>query len=261
MPRTRKRPTDKPLPARDVVAPVGQPITLVWLKAAYAFHSFAYRDPRSAFSSAVGLPVVSPTAVLLGIASTLFTLGERDKAEAFLKDAHRAKVVIDPPEGVIFFRAFHQIRRYETDKYGPNPRMGLTDINQGTREYGLPEGNITIYVGVSEAHVDATKLALLNRDHLGTHDSLCSLVGDIEPCGEPKDVVYRPLEGSFPLPKDGPVTVVTLSRFRKQIQATVGEPGRCHWWMAGGDDTELVPYLIGGSFHGTTRGRVYRKHR
>jgi hypothetical protein len=204
----------------------------------------------------MGLPVVSPTAVLLGIGSTLFTLGEADKAEAFLNDAHHARVVVDPPESMIFFRAFHQIRRYETDKYGHNPRMGLTDINQGTREYGLPQGTITIYVGVKEVHVDSTRVALANRDHLGTHDSLCSLVGDVEPCGEPKDVVYCPLEGSFPTPKDGPVTVVTLSRFRGKIQPAVGK----HWWMAGGDDTELVPYLIKGRFYGTSRGKIYRKY-
>ena len=51
---------------------------LSWLKAAYHLHTFAYRDPRSAFSSATGLPVLSPTAVLLGIASTLFNLGRAD---------------------------------------------------------------------------------------------------------------------------------------------------------------------------------------
>lgn len=257
MPRKGSRATDKASPDRvSAVTVVGPLPILVWLKAAYAFHSFAYRDPRSAFSSAMGLPVVSPTAVLLGIASTLFSLGQRDKAEAFLKDAHQAKVIIDPPESMIFFRAFHQIRRYETDKYGPNPRMGLTDINQGTREYGLPDGSITIYVGVPEAHVKSTRLALVNRDHLGTHDSLCSLVGDVERCDEPKDVLYCALEGSFPVPKDGPLTVVTLSRFRGRIRSTVGD----HWWMAGGDDTELVPYLIKGTFHGTSRGKIYRKH-
>src|ERR1700757_584851 len=108
------------------------PVKLIWLKARYHFHTFAYRDPRSAFSSALGLPVASPTAVLLGIASTLFSLGKADEATIILNNIHHFRVVIESPNGMIFFRAFHQIRRYETDKYGPNPRIGLTDINQGT---------------------------------------------------------------------------------------------------------------------------------
>lgn len=120
---------------------------LIWLKAAYKFHTYAYRDPRSAFASAMGSPVVSPTTVLLGIASTLFSLGKEPEAKAFLGTAHNCKVAIDAPDGVIFFRAFHQLRRYETDKYDKhNPRIGLTNINQGTREYGLVEGQTILYV-------------------------------------------------------------------------------------------------------------------
>jgi hypothetical protein len=34
---------------------------LKWLKASYRFHTYSYRDPRSAFAAAVGSPVVSPT--------------------------------------------------------------------------------------------------------------------------------------------------------------------------------------------------------
>jgi hypothetical protein len=256
MPRKRSKATDEASPERAEVVGAGEPVpSLVWLKAAYAFHSFAYRDPRSAFSSGAGLPLVSPTTVLLGIGSTLFSLGEADEARAFLGTAHLCKVVVDPPRGAIFFRAFHQLRRYYSSTKGRAERVGFTNISQGTREYGLPDGSMIIYVGVPKPHVDSTRLALKNRDHLGTHDSLCSLVGEVEPCDEPKDVVYCALEGSFPTPKDGPVTVVTLSRFRCAVQPTVGK----HWWMAGGDDTELVPYLIKGRFYGTSRGKIYRK--
>lgn len=256
MVRGKPKPTDRN-PAATTVEP---PPILVWLKAVYRFHSFAYRDPRSAFSSTVGLPVVSPTAVLLGIASTLFSLGEEDKARSFLERVHLYQVLVDSPKGIIFFRTFHQIRRYETNKYqktkGLNPRMGLTSIGQATREYGLPEGELAIYVGTPKEHEESVRLALRNREHLGTHDSLCSLVGDVETCDEPKDVLYRPMEGSFQTP-NGSLTVVTLSRFKKDqaLKPTVAK----HWWMAGGDDTELVPYLIKGSFRGTTRGKIYTK--
>lgn len=232
--------------------------SLVWLKAAYQFHSFAYRDPRSAFSSAMGLPVVSPTTVLLGVASTLFCLDKANEAIGFLNAIHQCRVVVDPPKGVVFFRAFHQLRRYETDKYGPNPRMGMTDINQGTREYGLVDGKLTLYVGVPEEHVERVKLALINRDHIGTHDSLCSLAGEVETCEEPVEVVYLPPETwQKKLPNGSGFTVVTLSRFRRdhEVRPTVGK----HWWMAGGEDTELVPYLIKGRFRGTTRGKIYVK--
>lgn len=239
---------------------VDEPVA--WMKARYRFHTFAYRDPRSAFSSAVGLPVVSPTTVLLGIASTLFSLGEAGKARSFLERIHLCEVVVDPPEGIIFFRAFHQIRRYETDKYrkkkGPNPRMGLTDINQGTREYGLVGGEMTIYVGAPADLIGSVELALRNRDHLGTHDSLCSLV-EVRACEKPTDTVYLPPEEwQNRLPAVSGVTILTLSRFRptQQIQPTVGE----HWWMAGGADTQLAPYLVKGTFRGTSKGKIYRRN-
>ena len=248
-------------------ATVGEPLS--WIEARYQFHTFAYRDPRSAFSSGVGLPVVSPTTVLLGVASTLFSLGEAEMARDFLTKAHLCQVVVDPPEQVIFFRAFHQLRRYETGlmktkkkDYKPNPRLGLTNISQGTREYGIVGGAMTIYVGAPPPLGACVELALRNRDHLGTHDSLCSLVGDVKICKEPSDVVYRPLDGNqIDLASDSPITVVTLSRFKavKPLQPTVGEGELGHWWMAGGDDTELVPYMIKGTFRGTTRGKIYTK--
>ena len=106
-------------------------------------------------------------------------------------------------------------------------------------------------------HIDAAKLSLRNRDHLGTHDSLCSLVGDVEDCSAPEDVIYlRPEDWQTRLPAESGLTVLTLSRFKDApIQSTVGR----HWWMAGGENTELVPFLIKGRFIGTSRGKIYRK--
>jgi len=211
----------------------------------------------------MGLPVVSPTAVLLGIASTLFCLGKANQAKRFLENVHKFKVVLDPPDGVIFFRAFHQLRRYETDKWDKrnqpaNPRIGMTRINQGTREYGIPEGPMTIFIGVPEEIVEDVKLALINRDHVGTHDSLCSLLGDVQVCPEPTDVLFCPVDvTAFKMPAAGErVTAVTLSKFSgKPIQDTDGK----RWWMAGEDNTQLVAYILPGQFIGTSHGKIYRK--
>ncbi len=240
---------------------------LVWLKAAYSFHSYAYRDPRSVFASAVGLPVVSPTTVLLGVASTLFRLGHADDARAFLQVAHECKVCIDPPEAVVFFRAFHQVRRYESGKWDEpakgkvNPRIGLTNINQGTREYGLLEGPMTIFLGVPKDLAEIAKIALVNLTHLGTHDSLCSLYGNVESCAKPEHVVFISSDESpekarqWITERPGrSVTMVTLSRFREALR-----PVSQHWWMSGGNDTELMRYTIPGQFKGTSRGKIYRK--
>lgn len=243
---------------KSVAVQTGSDATpLSWLKAAYHLHTFAYRDPRSAFSSATGLPVLSPTAVLLGIASTLFNLGRADDAQSFLGQAHSCRVAVDPPDGAIFFRAFHQLRRYYSTTKGRTERAGFTNINQGTREYGLIDGVITLYVGVPMSSIDAVKLSLRNRDHLGTHDSLCSLVGDVEDCSAPEDVIYlRPEDWQARIPSASGLTVLTLSRFKDApIHSTVGR----HWWMAGGENTELVPFLIKGRFIGTSRGKIYRK--
>ena len=236
-------------------------IQLIWLKSAYKFHTYAYRDPRSAFASAMGSPVVSPTTVLLGIASTLFSLGKEPEAKTFLGIAHNCRVVVDAPDGVIFFRAFHQLRRYESNKWDRpaegkiNQRIGLTNINQGTREYGLVEGQTTIYVGIPEEHSEAVRLALTNLGHLGTHDSMCALVGNLEDCSEPKDVVYMPPEQWKTNVPSGS-TAVTLSRFKNTTVA----PTLPHWWMAGGDNTERVIYFVKGYFEGTSKGKIYRKY-
>lgn len=236
-------------------------IQLIWLKAAYKFHTYAYRDPRSAFASAMGSPVVSPTTVLLGIASTLFSFGKADEAKSFIGIAHTCKVVVDAPDGIIFFRAFHQLRRYESNKWDKpaegkiNQRIGLTNINQGTREYGLVEGQTTVYIGIPEKHSDMVKMALTNLGHLGTHDSMCTLVGDVERCSEPNDVVYMPPEQWKTNVPSGS-TAVTLSRFKN---AAI-EPTLPHWWLAGGDNTEQVPYFIKGRFEGTSKGKIYKKH-
>lgn len=237
---------------------------LKWLKASYRFHTYSYRDPRSAFATAVGSPVVSPTTVLLGVASTLFRVGLADEARSFLQVVHTCKVVVDPPDGVIFFRAFHQLRRYHTDKYDKsNPRLGMTNINQGTREYGLVDGMMTIFVGVPHDQIEYVKNALANLTHLGTHDSLCSIDGNVKLCSEPSQVMYMP---SKDLAKeihqngldvlDEGVAIVTLSRFKSAIQ-----PVSEHWWMSGRDeDTERLSYAIHGKFTGTTRGKIYRKN-
>ncbi|MCL4477645.1 MAG: hypothetical protein M1381_00885 [Deltaproteobacteria bacterium] len=243
------------------ITPVPAP-PLIWIKAAYKFHTYAYRDPRSAFASAMGSPVVSPTTVLLGIASTLFSIGKACEAKAFLDIAQHCKVVVDAPDGVIFFRAFHQLRRYETgemkvkkEKYKPNERIGLTKINQGTREYGLVEGQIILYVGIPEEHYEAVKLALTNLGHFGTHDSMCSLIGNAEKCSKPDNVVYIPPEQwETSIPSGS--TAVTLSRFKNDdIKPTLS-----NWWMAGGENTERVQYFIKGKFEGTSRGKIYKKH-
>lgn len=235
---------------------------LNWLKASYKFHTYAYRDPRSAFSTSVGLPVVSPTTILLGIASTLFRIGLADEARSFLGVAHQCKVVIDAPDGVIFFRAFHQLRRYETDKYDKyNPRIGMININQGTREYGLVDGAMTVYVAVPNDQIESAKTALTNLTHLGTHDSLCALEGEVE-FSSPSQIIYMPSkEFATKIRQNGlsvlekGVTIITLSGFKSAIQ-----PVSQHWWLSGGDDTELLSYTIPGRFDGTTRGKIYRKN-
>lgn len=238
---------------------------LIWHRASYHFHTFAYRDPRSAFASGTGLPVVSPTTVLLGITSTLFSTGKVEEAKRFLSVIHQCEVLVDSPNAIVFFRAFHQLRRYETLKYGANPKFGLTKINQGTREYGLVDGQMTLYVGAPENHTKDVSLALTNLNHIGTHDSLCSLASQVEACDKPEsgEVLYLPSHDSpqelsqqvSRFLKTG-ITIVTLSRFRKD---KVIQPILKHWYMSGGQDTELLTYAIPGSFQGTTKGKIYRK--
>ncbi len=237
-------------------------VSLTWLRARYEFHTFSYRDPRAAFSVAVALPVVSPTAVLLGICSTLYEIGQNREADQFLANIHLCEVKVEAPDGAVFFRAFHQLRRYVTQQdkgKGKKAGIGFTEINQGTREYALLQGPMTIYVGVPENQKSLAMDALRNRSHVGTHDSLCSLLGDVEIVEEPNAVLYEALDTSSPrIGSAGPVSIVTLSRF---TSAEFGDESSAHWRMAGGSNTDLSPFLIPGSFTGTRAGKIYRKHK
>jgi hypothetical protein len=229
----------------------------VWLRASYQFHTFSYRDPRTAYSSPIGLPVVSPTTVLLGIVSVLFSHGMATDAQSFLGDLHKCSVKIDAPDGIVFFRAFHQIRRYETDKYDKtNPRMGFTNINQATKEYGIVGGQMIIYACVPDNHVDSVSFAMTNLPHLGTHDSMCCLIGKVEIKEPPEKLIYVPID-EFDINCTERCTAITLSRFKGAIQR---EKGYLHWHLAGGKDTEKVVYLIKGAFTGTGNGKIYTKN-
>lgn len=231
-----------------------------WLKASYRFHTYCYRDPRSAFSSGIGVPVVSPTTVFLGIASSLFRLGRKDDAEKFLSNISNFNLYVDTPDGIIFFRAFHQVRRYESKKWDlNNPRLGLTLINQATKEYGIVEGEMKIYIKVSEDLTEVVRCGLENLTHLGTRDSLCSLQDNVEQGDVPNNIIYYPseeIENPIELLQTGgPITMVTLSRF------TISPKPIIHnWYMAGEKgSTELITFVIPGKFQGTTRGKVYKK--
>lgn len=259
-----KRKSNKP---QEAAPPARPAVPLVWSKAAYDLHTFSYRDPRSAYSSAVGLPVLSPSAVLLGVVSTLFNLGYDSEARQLLQEIDTFRAIVDPPDSAIFFRAFHQIRRYssgimKTSKkdYVPPADLGLTKINQSTREHALVGGPMTVYVGAPESWTEHVALALRHRTHLGSRDSLCSLVGDVETgLPEPTEVMYlEPERWQTEVPMNcGRTTMLTLSRFKSPFAApTVGQ----YWWLSGGDNTELVPFVVKGAFHGTTRGKIYQKH-
>lgn len=246
----------------------GEPPALAWQKASYAFHSYAYRDPRTVFSAGSGSPVVSPTTVLLGIVATLFAFGRTEDAKALLPIIHQCEVMVDTPEGIIFFRAFHQLRRYETDKYdtaksGPNPRLGLTKINQGTKEYGLVQGEMTLYVAVPNEHILAVAFGLENLRHLGSHDSLCSLHGKVERCQKPESVIYSTPDQFSTQLSTGQVkleglrvTRATLSRFKAGLN---WQNGKINWFLSGGNETEQFSCVIQGGLMGTTRGKIYRR--
>ena len=256
----------KPVKETPPVEPPRPKVPLVWVKAAYHLHTFSYRDPRVAYSSGIGLPVLSPTAVILGVVSTLFNLGYAEDAKRVLSEIDLFRAIVDPPDSAIFFRAFHQVRRYSSGimkskkaDYKAPADLGLTKINQSTREHALVQGVLTLYVGTPEHSVESVALALRHRTHIGSRDSLCSLVGDVvSGVSEPTDVMFlEPEKWQTQVPMNcGPVTGLALSRFTANYKKpTVGQ----HWWLSGGDNTEIVPYLVQGKFKGTTRGKIYIK--
>ena len=233
---------------------------MTWLKASYHFHTYCYRDPRSVYASGIGVPVVSPTTVFLGIASSLFRLGRNDEAQNFLTQINDFRLYVDAPDGIIFFRAFHQVRRYESNKWDRNnPKIGLTSINQATKEYGIVQGKMTLYIEINDDLNESVRIALENLTHLGTRDSICSLNNGVEIIEEPNNIVYYPsAEIEYPLgllTTGNPVTMVTLSRFIKPPQSVIH-----NWYMAGvRGETELTTYIISGKFQGTTRGKIFKK--
>lgn len=236
---------------------------MIWLKASYHFHTYCYRDPRSVYASGVGVPVVSPTTIFLGIASTLFRFGKSEEAQVFLSNIESFQLAVDSPDGIIFFRAFHQVRRYHSGKWGANPKVGLTLINQATKEYGLTQGEMSVFLGIPEDFKTSVRFALENLTHLGTRDSLCSLNRPVEVVNKPLNVLYQPAHEMSPdevlthLKSGRPVTMVTLSTFYQNPQPAVKSS---NWFMSGEKgETKLVSFVVSGTYSGTTYGKIYKK--
>jgi hypothetical protein len=79
---------------------------------------------------------------------------------------------------------------------------------------------------VPQDFVESAKLALRNRDHIGTRDSLCALLGDVEKCGgtdgrglSPTGALAKPIASANW--RDNPYSFTLHSRFEAYYRDTL----------------------------------------
>ncbi|RUM89848.1 MAG: hypothetical protein DSZ24_00240 [Thermodesulfatator sp.] len=232
--------------------PPGKEVPALWLRAAYLFHTYTYRDPRACYNTAPATPVPSPTAVILGLAATLFRFGRLEEALNLMQNAHLFRVILEPPRAVAFFWALLQMRRYQPGRRGYLP--GYTEIDRTIREFGLPEGPLTVYVRLPEEKWrDTVRFALENLEYLGAHDSLTSIVEPVEEISSPPEEIFLPEEEARKrgLAELSGYTAVTLTEFEKPLRFTPEK------WGYSESVAPKKRFLIPGTVEGTPKGKVY----
>jgi CRISPR-associated Cas5-like protein len=152
---------------------------MVWVSAKYRFAStFSYRIPHFSSSYALTAPAPSPSTIKLAIiATTINRTGDIERGKNLFKKIHSAKVAIEVPNKIVFFKAFmKRLKKKRKEELLYTPFGIITkrfESTFGIREYVLYNGPLTIYLNIPEEARQETLKTLTLVQYLGTSDSLC----------------------------------------------------------------------------------------
>jgi CRISPR-associated Cas5-like protein len=135
---------------------------------------YSYRIPNFNSFYALAAPVPSPSAVKLGLVSSIIeATGEVEQGRMLFAALRDAQIALSPPQRVAASRVL--IKRLKKPKQAG---AGFT-TSFGIREYLHPEGPLTLWVQVPEASADACMLGAGHLRRIGTTDSLVTTTATV----------------------------------------------------------------------------------
>jgi len=153
---------------------------MVWIGAKYEFVStFSYRIPYFSSSYALSAPAPSPSTIKLAIVATAINrTGNLEKGKALFYKLRDARVTVELPERMVFFKAFMKRLKKKRKEEKLNTSFGILtkrfESTFGIREYVLYDGFLTVYLDVPQEIADETSKIFKKIQHFGTSDSICS---------------------------------------------------------------------------------------
>ena len=228
----------------------------VWIRASYACHSFHYRMPDTVAISSVNPAMPSPLTAQMAMLASYLREGMREEAQQLL-ELMPLEVRIRPPEGAIVYRS---IMRYVR----PPKKANDTDSNTGSsykisphfREFALLQGNLEVFVRVSQAHKVLVEEALERIPYLGAKDSLVTCL-DIEKVEVPPKDCASPIEHYQPGVED-----VLVMQFASLLDGPKNKPLTLTGLIPSQRDKahyDLQSYVVPGRM--TSQGNVKLYHR
>jgi len=224
-----------------------------WLEAIYHFHVFHYRMPQTAAIAALNPLVPSPLTVKFAMVASLLQMGRDSDAKSFVTQLPAIEVLIVPPKSALAFKAFLRYRSVpavestktldESGSYYPS--------RPHTREYSIPEGELVVYVGVSEDMKATAQESLRRVRYLGCKDSLvwCREVRQIDMPAEVKAVK--------PISAEEAGLVILLADFNSEASFGLNDiiPGQrdeAHY--------KMTPCILPGTLSAVGRSKIFRRN-
>jgi len=218
---------------------------MVWIGARYEFASaFSYRIPYFSSSYALSAPSPSPSTIKLAVVATAINrMGSIEKGKVLFQKLRDAKVTVELPERMVFFKAFmKRLKKKRKEEQLKTPFGIITkrfESTFGIREYILYDGLLSVYLNVPQDIIKEVSEVLKKIQYFGTSDSICSCLesGVMEP---PLERCIKPCErGGLPLTSG---IIFLLSDFTEKTTFESINPFSSKKMRKG--DITLKPYLF-----------------
>lgn len=251
---TRRKRNEVPVTISSPVVEVGP---FVWLRAEYTAHVFHYRMPDTVAIASVNPLIPSPLTVKMAILATLLRDERVDEARRLAAWLAMARVLIQPPDGAITFKAFMRYVRVPAEKKAGEidaATGGLYGVSPHIREYAIWDGSLAVFVETPERFQPIVVDALLRISYLGAKDSQVTCLGVSEVTPDERQCAQR-TQGVTDFEQGG--VVVRLAEWVNApddlIQAIPTQRRET--------DYRTETYVMPGTLHATGKSKVYRRYR
>jgi hypothetical protein len=229
--------------------------SLVWLRAEYITHVFHYRMPGTVAIASVNPLIPSPLTIKMAMLATLLRDNRVDEARQLVNDLPHIRVLIQPPVGVMTFKAFMRyVRVPATKKAGEVDSMtgGVYGVSPHVREYALWDGPLTVFVETPEILRDVIESALFRIAYLGAKDSQVACL-EVSESAPDEQLCAQPAQGITSFERGG--LVVRLAEWVNapdNLEQVIPSQRR-------EADYKTEPYVMPGRLHTAGKSKIYQR--